>query len=668
MSLMRAAALVLVGSLALDLCAGAGEVAGVTSDEPPEQATAAALEEHVRVTARASAVEDVAAFSTSLDLEAVTRRGEDLADLLRRVPGSRVRDYGGLGSYATVSLRGATAEQVTVLVDGVPQNRALGGPVDLSSVPTTQVEQVTVFRGFAPATAGRGGIGGLIDVRTREPGPAPELAVDLVAGELDTQRLSGGASFAALGGHLRLGLEAVRSDGDFLYYDGHGTPLNSADDRITRRINNDVRQAAVVVRQRWEQVAGGRLGLGLRVEDRDRGLPGIENWQSSTARMEEGLADLSGSWQRGLEGWLDGLELSFDAFGQRTDYLPGDEPIGAATDRTTRLSGGGLAALARSSIGSNALLFRAELRNEVARVRTVPASVAAEGDAGRRALALVAEDVAVAGRFTLAPSLRWETLSSDAFGSEPGLDDAAWSGKIGAAFHVREGLDVRGSAGRYQRNPSLSELYGDSGEVAGNPALAPERGDAAELGLALRHRPRELGLRLEIVGFGRRVEDLIWLTPVTPGASTYRNVAKAEIRGLELTAGLDVGEHWGLDVAGTWQHSEDTSDGFTAGNPLVYQPELAGWGALTWGGEGFRAGWEIAYVGENSTTQLDWPEYRVPERVLHDLHASWNVAGGMRAGIDVRNVFDRQVLDVRRYPLPDRTVYLHLGWRSETTP
>ncbi len=74
-------------------------------DDDPE------LVESVEVEAD-SPVEDVAAFATTLSGDELTRRGAGLADLLRRVPGARVRDFGGLGRFATVSFRASTAEQV----------------------------------------------------------------------------------------------------------------------------------------------------------------------------------------------------------------------------------------------------------------------------------------------------------------------------------------------------------------------------------------------------------------------------------------------------------------------------------------------------------------------------------------------------------------------------
>ena len=139
-----------------------------------EPAQPVELEERVAVRAALPDDEDVAAFSTTVVLDDARARGAELADVLRRVPGARVRDYGGFGRFATVTLRGSTAEQVTVLVDGVPQNRSLGGPVDLSAIPLSQVEEVHIFRGFAPAALGLGGIGGVIDVRVRRTEELPD--------------------------------------------------------------------------------------------------------------------------------------------------------------------------------------------------------------------------------------------------------------------------------------------------------------------------------------------------------------------------------------------------------------------------------------------------------------------------------------------------------------
>ena len=78
----------------------------------------------------------------------------------------------------------------------------------------------------------------------------------------------------------------------------------------------------------------------------------------------------------------------------------------------------------------------------------------------------------------------------------------------------------------------------------------------------------------------------------------------------------------------------------------------------------FQARWDVTYVGENNIDPLDTPVIRIPARVLHDALLSYKAPRGFKLGIDVRNVFDRKVRDLSRYPLPDRVVFVHVGWHS----
>jgi iron complex outermembrane receptor protein len=73
------------------------------------------------------------AFVTELDAADAPRLG--LAELLTRAAGVRVQQYGGLGAFSTVSLRGAPAGQVTVLLDGVPLASAAHGAANLADLP-----------------------------------------------------------------------------------------------------------------------------------------------------------------------------------------------------------------------------------------------------------------------------------------------------------------------------------------------------------------------------------------------------------------------------------------------------------------------------------------------------------------------------------------------------
>ena len=58
-----------------------------------------------------------------------------LPDLMRKVPGVHVREVNGKGQYTTVTVRGSTAAQVGVFVDGVLSNLGGDSAVDISTIP-----------------------------------------------------------------------------------------------------------------------------------------------------------------------------------------------------------------------------------------------------------------------------------------------------------------------------------------------------------------------------------------------------------------------------------------------------------------------------------------------------------------------------------------------------
>src|SRR5206468_11779133 len=55
---------------------------------------------------------------------------ETLAEVLSQTSGVRVVQYGGLGAFSTVSLRGAPSGQVAVFLDGSTLSSAAHGPVN----------------------------------------------------------------------------------------------------------------------------------------------------------------------------------------------------------------------------------------------------------------------------------------------------------------------------------------------------------------------------------------------------------------------------------------------------------------------------------------------------------------------------------------------------------
>lgn len=671
---MRATSLLLIFSSLLTMGVQAG-TAGREEGREGEPAPPSRTEERVTVRDSAPRHRDPASFATRIDGEEIAFRGQDLADVLRRVPGARIHDYGGLGSYATISLRASTAEQVTVLVDGIPRNRATGGPVDLSSIPPTLIDEINVFRGFGPASLGLGGVGGVIDIRTRAAGDAIGFRVDALAGELDTQRMS--ASVSVPTGPARgllVAAEVLTTDGDFLFLDTGGTYFDEGDDRLRHRRNNDAEHRTLQVSHAWDDLGPHRVRVGLRRQERDRGVPWVDNLPTGTARSEDGLSELTASWQRAAgEGVWDN-ELVLDLFDDDSRFHDPDGDFGVATDRHTELRGAGVGSVLRASLGVHRLTMRVDLREERADVRDELLQVAERGGAERAHIGATVEEMVTVGRFTLAPSIRWDYRRDDFVegGSgtlppqAPDVAEDEWSGKLGAVWAAGPITTIRGSLGRFYRAPSLRELFGNRGSLVGNPRLVAERGNAAELGVTQRIPGDRRNGVVDVVAFGRRTTDMIHVQQQSQGVSVAVNLADADVYGLEAAIDLDLGSGLILNLNGTWQRATDRSGGPFDGEPLAYTPELLGYAGLRWERDGWSAGWDVTYTGENGIDAFDTPELRLPERVIHDAVAGYEWPGGVRLTLDARNIFDRRTVDVARYPLPGRAVLVHLGWRSDS--
>jgi len=180
-----------------------------------------------------------AAFVTVIDAAEFRDSATSVPELLQKSVGVSIRRFGGPGSLATASIRGSSAEQVTVLLDGVPLNRARSGAVNLSNIPLRIVERIEVYRSFAPLRFQPGAIGGVVNIVTRTPGEGPTADARATYGSFGTYEVNGAHSGRNGAWSHLLSATAGGSDGDFEFKDDNGTRIEPSDDETTDRENND---------------------------------------------------------------------------------------------------------------------------------------------------------------------------------------------------------------------------------------------------------------------------------------------------------------------------------------------------------------------------------------------------------------------------------------------
>ena len=104
------------------------------------------------------------AFATRIETDDYAGERKRLDDLIGEQVGVQLRRFGGPGEPSELSIRGSTAAQVQVQLDGIPINSVLTGSTDLSQLCTGLIESVDIVRGGASLEVGGGAIGGLVDL------------------------------------------------------------------------------------------------------------------------------------------------------------------------------------------------------------------------------------------------------------------------------------------------------------------------------------------------------------------------------------------------------------------------------------------------------------------------------------------------------------------------
>ena len=237
---------------------------------------------------------------TRIDLDDRTG-SRDLAGELAHMAGIQVRRYGGVGFAAVPALRGASAAQIRVFLDGIPLNSAQTGRTDLNRLPVEQFVAAEVYRGAVPAGLGGMGGAGAINLITSDRAEGTDL------------RLFGG-SWGDAGGRLTWGtsgdddrrsvllmLHGRRAHNDYRYRDHNQTFHETGDDTSRTRQNAWYEEWGLWGTARQE---AGELQVRLTggFFRQDGGRPGPLNYPSPHAavRSSRGNGELRLDWRKNL--------------------------------------------------------------------------------------------------------------------------------------------------------------------------------------------------------------------------------------------------------------------------------------------------------------------------------------------------------------------------------
>ena len=592
-----------------------------------------------------------------------------LPELLKQVPGLHVVESKGRGAYTVASVRGSTAAEVSVFVDGTLMNLGSEAAVDLSTIPVDNVERIEVYRGYVPARFAGASMGGVINIITKRP-DKPGVTLSLGAGSygLFKSNLSYTAPLGA--GKFLFGANFERSDGDFKYINDNNSPYTPEDDYEAERQNNGYKNTDILAKwndENWQ------LRFGWKRNDRDLpySAPGADKANSlSGAHLDTEQLDLSvGRRQQAFDGRLK-WGVKADYLHQSKKYDDPDNVIGSfgeqhnkyATDRV------GLAIDGSYAMGENHLLeFLADYANEKLNAQgDIVSTFGGITDFRREAANVQLQDTInldKTGSLTFTPIVRWNMWA--------GEGKFSWGAAIGK--DLGSGWSLKATGGIYNRAPNLYELYGDGAFVRPNPELIWEDGTQWDLGATWMGEIKSADITATVSYFGRHSNNLIEFVMTDPRYGKYFNIGKVEINGVEAEGAVKW-DKWHLRAAVTWMSAKNKTDDYRKDRQLPNRPKWEGYLRLSrklLHDDAGLAFVDFDYIGANYYDSLG--TIKMDDILTVGLGFRYNLSQKSHIIVGVKDLFDQspetQMYAVYNgpsrtmwYPLQGRTFYATLIW------
>ena len=184
----------------------------------------------VTATRTAQTVDETLASVTVITREQIARmQATDLADILRYASGVEIARSGGTGQIASIFTRGTESDHTLFLVDGMKINPGTLGSANISYIHPDNIERIEIVKGPRSTLYGSEAIGGVIQIFTRQTGPA--FTAHATAGSNSTKKV-GFQAFHKTQQGARLGFSLNNSSTDG-FPALQGSTINTGHDNLS---------------------------------------------------------------------------------------------------------------------------------------------------------------------------------------------------------------------------------------------------------------------------------------------------------------------------------------------------------------------------------------------------------------------------------------------------
>ena len=577
---------------------------------------------------------------TVIDSEQLKNRAAvSVSDLLRDVPGLAVSRSGVRGSQTQIRVRGAEANHLLVLIDGVEANDpSQSDELNWGTLTASDIERIEVIRGPQSAMRGSDAMAGVVNIVTRSADQPFSAKVFVETGSFSTQNRGFSIGHKADSYDVSLGVSDLESEGANIIAN---TGTNDDDGYENTSINfkggvdvSDELRLGVSVRHshgvsEYDDEYAAKIGTDFHDQfndllhsDFDRSSSSVNAQFTSADGKWNHRASLSESRfnNNNFKYTANGISPNGATESNKQDYQYVGSRLWEALEQQFSLlleqENEEFKQLGGFTNGRDANKFLARNTNSIAfEYRVDPVD-----------------------KLTLAIGARHDDNSA--------FDDAeTW--KFEGIYRLDESTRFRGAAGTAIKNPTFGELYGIYSGFLSNSDLTPEQSQSWEIGV-----DKELlddRLELKATYFNARLENEIatkfqciqncdnadvWVS--TP--ENINGISKQQ--GLELSSSWLVSESFVLDASYTY--TDSTQEGVDE----IRRARNLGSLNLLWRAEDKLT---INVNAQHNGKQTDIGGVTLDAFTLVNLNANLNATDKLDIYLRLDNLFDEDYQEVFGY-------------------
>ncbi len=602
-------------------------------------------------------INDVASSVTVITREEIElKQVKYLSELLRDVPGFSVSQAGGPGSQTQVRVRGAEANQLLVLVDGIRANDpAASGEFQYQFALTSNIERIEIIRGPQSATWGSDAMAGVINIIRKKDNASQYISGTLETGSFNTVNAGVDGGYSGDRFHIYGGLSYLDSSGSNISRSGdendgtENTTANialefEASDAFSMRFSGQV----VDVSSEFDDIDFFVTGLPV---DADRMTESRQTFLNSELHYKPQQNPWSGSIS---VNWMESDNNNFS-----------DALWTSSTNAETlefRLRGG--FTFGAGETPNNRISFALE-REDIDFHQRGEASVFGDPNQDQsyavNSYALEYVGKPISG-FTWTMSSRLDDYNA--------FDDTTtW--QLAASYQLFSALRIRGSVGTGSKAPTFTERFGFFADFfIGNPNLKPESSQAWEIGLDTRWHDDQF--QIQLVYFDQDLQDEIDGFVFDPDSFLFTAQNKdSDSRRKGVEALFDARLSQAVTLSASYTYT-DASEIDAAGLAVseVRRPEHVASISASYYYADDRGNLNLSlnHSGKQqdvffSPTSFTLDRVDIDAFTVLDLAASWKLTQSLELTGRISNLFDEEYEEILGFARPGQAVYVGLRGR-----